>query len=111
MNNVAFDFDVSSKDFTWDYKEMIEIKKKKRVVSRFYKPTARVLASLASAQNWQRAQIGLQAQMGTGPWRYWHVLAYALGGGVGGEPRPEVLRVHGTRSMGHRLGCSRSLGP
>ena len=43
VNNVAFNFDVSSKDFTWDYKEMIEIKKKKRVFNRFYKPTARVI--------------------------------------------------------------------
>lgn len=42
VNNVSYDYDVSS-EFTWDYKEMVEIKKRKRVVSRFYKPNARVL--------------------------------------------------------------------
>lgn len=49
VNNVAFNFDVSSKDFTWDYKEMIEIKKRKRVVNRYFKPTAKVIAKVASA--------------------------------------------------------------
>ena len=35
VNNVAYDFDVTS-EFTWDYRDLVEIKKKKRVVNRFY---------------------------------------------------------------------------
>lgn len=42
VNNVAYDYDVSS-EFTWNYRELVEIKKRKRVVHRFLKPTARVL--------------------------------------------------------------------
>lgn len=52
-NNVAFDYDVSN-DFTWNPKEIVEIKKRRRRVVRYYKPTARVLLKLASAANWER---------------------------------------------------------
>ena len=31
VKNVAYDYDVT-KEFTWDFKELVEIKKKKRVV-------------------------------------------------------------------------------
>jgi hypothetical protein len=42
--NTAFDFDVSS-EFTWDYKELVKIKKQRRRVDRFYTPTAKNLLS------------------------------------------------------------------
>jgi hypothetical protein len=48
VRNVAYDYDVT-REFTWDPKELVEIKKKKRVVSRFYRPTAQLFAKMQSA--------------------------------------------------------------
>ena len=45
VRNVAYDYDVT-KEFTWDFKELVEIKKRKRNVSRFYKPSLRMFAKL-----------------------------------------------------------------
>jgi hypothetical protein len=45
VKNVAYDYDVT-KEFTWDFKELVEIKKRRRVVSRFYKPTYILLAKM-----------------------------------------------------------------
>jgi hypothetical protein len=42
--NTAFDFDVSS-EFTWDYKELVKIKKQRTTVNRFYTPTAKNMLS------------------------------------------------------------------
>lgn len=36
--NVEYDFDFT-KEFTWDFRELVEIKKRKRFVSRTFKPT------------------------------------------------------------------------
>lgn len=49
VNNVAYDYDVT-KEFTWDFKELVEIKKRRTVVSRFYKPNLKVLHSLQNAR-------------------------------------------------------------
>ena len=46
--NVEYDFDFT-KEFTWDFRELVEIKKRKRYVSRVYKPTFKVLNSVRSA--------------------------------------------------------------
>ena len=51
VKNIAYDFDVTS-EFTWDYRELVEIKKKKRTVNRFYTPTAKNLTSQINANNW-----------------------------------------------------------
>ncbi len=53
VRNVAYDYDVA-KEFTWDPKDLVEIKKKKRVVSRFYRPSAKLFEKLASAAAFQR---------------------------------------------------------
>jgi hypothetical protein len=45
VRNVAYDYDVT-KEFTWDIKELVEIKKRKREYSRFYRPTPRLLSKL-----------------------------------------------------------------
>ena len=45
VRNVAYDYDVT-KEFTWDFKDLVEIKKNKRVVNRFYRPTMKTLGSL-----------------------------------------------------------------
>jgi hypothetical protein len=37
VRNVAYDYDVT-KEFTWDFRELVDIKKKKRTVRRFYRP-------------------------------------------------------------------------
>ena len=55
MNNVAYDYDVTS-EFTWEFRDLVEIKKRKRVVQRIYKPTVSVLSKLASVKNWQRSK-------------------------------------------------------
>ena len=55
MNNVAYDYDVTS-EFTWNFRELVEIKKRKRVVNRIYKPTIAVLSKMASARHWQRSK-------------------------------------------------------
>ena len=38
VKNVAYDFDVT-KEFTYDFKELVELKKRRRYVNRFYKPS------------------------------------------------------------------------
>ena len=46
--NVQFDFDLT-KEFTWDFRELVEIKKRRRIVSRIYKPTMKVLGKIRDA--------------------------------------------------------------
>jgi hypothetical protein len=47
--NIEYDFDIS-KEFTWDFKELVEIKKRKRVVNRIIKPTLTSLANIANSR-------------------------------------------------------------
>ena len=53
VNNVAYNYDVTA-EFTWNFRELVEIKKRKRVVNKIYKPTAKVLGQIASAHAWER---------------------------------------------------------
>lgn len=55
VRNVAYDYDVT-KEFTWDFKELVEIKKRKRAVSRFYRPSLKLFERLSSAAAFQRNQ-------------------------------------------------------
>ena len=52
VKNVAYDYDVT-KEFTWDFKELVEIKKRKRVVNRYYKPTFNILSKLQSVNKFE----------------------------------------------------------
>ena len=45
VRNVAYDYDVT-KEFTWDFKELVEIKKRKRTFNRFYKPSVKLFERL-----------------------------------------------------------------
>lgn len=45
VRNVAYDYDVT-KEFTWDFKELVEIKKRKRTFSRFYRPSIKLFEKL-----------------------------------------------------------------
>ena len=45
VRNVAYDYDVT-KEFTWDFKDLVEIKKKKRTVSRYYRPSIKLFQKL-----------------------------------------------------------------
>ena len=60
VRNVAYDYDVT-KEFTWDFKELVEIKKRKRNVSRFYRPGFKLFEKLQSQakfeQNHKRAAL------------------------------------------------------
>jgi len=49
VRNVAYDYDVT-KEFTWDFKDLVEIKKRKREYSRFYRPNPRLLSKISSAR-------------------------------------------------------------
>jgi hypothetical protein len=41
VRNVAYDYDLT-KEFTWDFKDLVEIKKRKRTYSRFYRPSIKL---------------------------------------------------------------------
>ena len=43
--NADYDFDMT-KEFTWDFRDLVEIKKRKRVVNRIIKPTAQSFTKL-----------------------------------------------------------------
>lgn len=53
VKNVAYDYDVT-KEFTWDFKDLVEIKKHKRVVNRFYRPTMKTLGSLQHSKMFEK---------------------------------------------------------
>ena len=59
--NVAYDFDISQ-NFTWNHKELVEIKKRKRRYTRIYKPTAKVLINQVSKFNWNRMKLAGKTQ-------------------------------------------------
>jgi hypothetical protein len=43
--NKSNDFDFT-KEFTWDFRDLVEIKKRKRYVTRTFKPTLKVLSQV-----------------------------------------------------------------
>ena len=49
--NVAYDYDVTNQ-FTWNFKELVEIKKRLRKVRRFYRASASVLLKQRSLAKW-----------------------------------------------------------
>jgi len=53
VKNVAFDYDVT-REFTWDFRELVEIKKRKRTVSRFYRPGWKLFERLQSRAAFER---------------------------------------------------------
>jgi hypothetical protein len=53
--NVQYDFDFT-KEFTWDFRDLVEIKKRKRFVSRTFKPTFKVLNQVKSAMAFKKAK-------------------------------------------------------
>lgn len=55
VKNVKYDFDFT-KEFTWDFRDLVEIKKRKRFVARTYKPTFKVLSQVRSAQAFEKAR-------------------------------------------------------
>ena len=54
VNNVAYNYDVTS-EFTWEFRDLVEIKKRKRIVRKYFRPTPKVMMQLQSASKWQRA--------------------------------------------------------
>lgn len=55
VNNVAYDYDVTN-EFTWNYRELVEIKKRQRKVVRYVRPTPKNILKIASAQAWIKAK-------------------------------------------------------
>jgi len=52
VKNVAYDYDIN-KEFTWDFKELVEIKKRKRIVNRFYRPNIKNIMALQNARKFE----------------------------------------------------------
>lgn len=55
VKNVAYDYDLT-KEFTWDFKELVEIKKRKRVLNRFYKPSVTLLQRMTNAKKFEQSK-------------------------------------------------------
>jgi len=55
MKNVQYEFDFT-KEFTWDFRDLVEIKKRKRYVTRTYRPTFKVLGAVRSALKFEKAR-------------------------------------------------------
>lgn len=55
VNNVAYNYDVTS-DFTWEFRDLVEIKKRKKIVRKYSQPNYKILMKQASAKKWQKAQ-------------------------------------------------------
>lgn len=53
--NSAHDFDLT-KEFSWDFRELVEIKKRKRYVVRKYQPTFKLLGQVKSALAFEKAR-------------------------------------------------------
>ena len=53
VRNIAYDYDVT-KEFTWDFKELVEIKKRKRHVNRFYRPNLKLFERLQSVAKYEK---------------------------------------------------------
>lgn len=47
--NVQYDYDLT-KEFTWEFQDIVEIKKRRRTKNKFYRPSFKVLSQLASAK-------------------------------------------------------------
>lgn len=45
VNNVAYNYDVTS-EFTWEFRDLVEIKKRKRMVTKYVQPTAKTFLKL-----------------------------------------------------------------
>ena len=55
VKNVNFDFDIT-KEFTWDFRELVEIKKRKRIVHKIYKPTMKILGKIRDVQAFEKSR-------------------------------------------------------
>jgi len=54
--NVQYSFDLTKDEFTWDFKELVELKKRKRIVNRVIKPTARNLSKCQQSRAFIKAK-------------------------------------------------------
>ena len=55
VKNVNYDFDIT-KEFTWDFRELVEIKKRKRIVEKMYKPTMKTLGKISNAKAFEQSR-------------------------------------------------------
>ena len=53
--NTAYDYDVTDK-FTWNFRELVKIKQKKRNFTRYYRPSGSVLVQGQNARKFDRAK-------------------------------------------------------
>ena len=53
--NVEYDFDIS-KEFTWDFRELVEIKKRRRFISKLYPANMKTMLKVQSAKKFEKAR-------------------------------------------------------
>jgi len=73
--NKEFDFNFT-KEFTWDYKELVEIKKRKRFVHRTMQPTVKVLNQVRSAMLYEKAKKKGALISGREPYQNYDIYDY-----------------------------------
>eukprot|EP00351_Strombidinopsis_sp_SopsisLIS2011_P002813 CAMPEP_0116873714 /NCGR_PEP_ID=MMETSP0463-20121206/4995_1 /TAXON_ID=181622 /ORGANISM="Strombidinopsis sp, Strain SopsisLIS2011" /LENGTH=221 /DNA_ID=CAMNT_0004516273 /DNA_START=179 /DNA_END=844 /DNA_ORIENTATION=- len=73
--NVQYDFDLT-REFTWEVQDLVEIKKRRRVRNRFYRPTMKVLSQLQSAKNFALGQRMNSIVSKDEPFEGYHIYNY-----------------------------------
>ena len=53
--NVEYDFDIS-KEFTWEFRDLVEIKKRRRYVTKIYPANAKNLLQVRSAKKFEKSR-------------------------------------------------------
>lgn len=53
--NQSYDFDIT-KEWTWEFRDLVEIKKRKRYVTKIYRPTLQAMLRKESAVKFHKAQ-------------------------------------------------------
>ena len=53
--NQKYDFDIT-KEFSWDFRELVEIKKRKRFVTKIYRPTLQAMLKIDSALKFRKSK-------------------------------------------------------
>lgn len=55
INNIQYDYGINE-SFTWEYRDLVEIKKRNRFIQRWYRPTAKNFIREINVQRWNRAK-------------------------------------------------------
>lgn len=93
MKNVQYELDIT-KEFTWDFKELVEIKKRKRIVSRLFFPTSKVLAKSKNVKSFERARREGRLRSVTKPFDNYNLYALVEDKTAAKESQDKVKEQH-----------------